>query len=85
MADLFKVLRYARSTNGSLEAKISQKVADKNQKTAAPKLPAEIRFKVEELHFSKVPFIAKITLEPSGKSINLPLESIAQLRMARES
>ncbi len=81
MADLFKVLRYARSTNGSLEARLSLK-PDKNSKL--PKLPAEIRFKVEELHFSRVPFMAKITVEPSGTSIELPLESISELRMARK-
>lgn len=80
MVDLFKVLRYARSTGGSLEAKISRKEI-KNVKL--PKLPDEIRFKVESLHFSKVPFVAKIVLEPSGKALELPLESIAELRMAR--
>lgn len=80
MADLFKVLRYARSTNGSLEAKISHKEI-KNVKL--PKLPDEIRFKVEELHFAKVPFMAKISLAPNGTSVEIPLESIAELRMAR--
>lgn len=80
MVDLFKVLRYARSTGGSLEAKLSKKEV-KNVKL--PKLPDEIRFKVEALHFSKVPFVAKIVLEPSGKVLELPLESIAELRMAR--
>lgn len=82
MVDLFKVLRYARSTNGSIEARLSQKPLDKNMKL--PKLPPEIRFKVEALHFSKVPFVAKITLEPSGKSLELPLESITELRMAKD-
>ncbi len=80
MVDLFKVLRYARSTGGSLEAKLSKKEV-KNVKL--PKLPGEIRFKVESLHFSKVPFIARIVLEPGEKVLELPLESIAELRMAR--
>lgn len=80
LVDLFKVLRYARSTNGALEAKISRKEI-KNVKL--PKLPDEIRFTVEELHFSKVPFMAKISLQPAGTSVELPLESIAELRMAR--
>lgn len=83
MVDLFKMLRYARSTNSFLEAKISSKNTDKNMKL--PKLPSEIRFKVEELHFSKVPFIAKITVAPEGESLNLPLESISALRIARET
>ncbi len=80
MVDLFKVLRYARSTGGSLEAKLSKKEV-KNMKL--PKLPDEIRFKVESLHFSKVPFIARIVLEPNETALELPLESIAELRMAR--
>ena len=80
MVDLFKVLRYARSTGGSLEARLSKKEV-KNVKL--PPLPAEIRFRVEELHFSKVPFIAKIAIEPGGKTLELPLESIAELRMAK--
>lgn len=82
MSDLFKVLRYARSTDGELEARISSK-ADKRLKL--PKLPPELRFKVEELHFSRVPFMAKIRVEPEGKSLELPLESISELRMARQT
>lgn len=80
MPDLFKVLRYARSTGGSLEARLSKKEI-KNVKL--PKLPDEIRFKVEALHFSKVPFVAKIILDSDGKALELPLESIAEIRMAR--
>ncbi|MFA6835860.1 MAG: hypothetical protein WCR04_05590 [Fibrobacteraceae bacterium] len=77
MFDLFKVLRYARSMNATLEAHLRE--ADDK---FSP-LPPEAKFKIEELHLSKVPFMAKAMMEPDGNSFDLPLSSIVEIRLLR--
>ncbi len=74
MYDLFKVLRYARSTGTLLGARIR----NPEEKTSVTE---EFQFTVQTLYLSKNPFHAEVLLNPQQKVFDLPLTHIEKIRL----
>ncbi len=75
--DLFKVLRYARSTGTSLGARI------RNPEEKTSRLE-EIQFTVQTLHLSKNPFRAEVMVQPQQNIVDLPLTHIEEIRVLHD-